>query len=100
MINGRANGGHARAASLSPERRSEIARHGALARWRGDHADKPLTAPQLRAIIAKIERHKAAIGKHRDALREIYEDLEAIVGSADDGLQSLDYAINRLCEYL
>ena len=29
----RANGGHARAASLSPERRSEIASHVAQTRW-------------------------------------------------------------------
>ncbi len=28
-------GGHARATALSPARRSEIARHAALARWRG-----------------------------------------------------------------
>ena len=30
---GRAKGGHARAESLSPERRSEIAKQGAAARW-------------------------------------------------------------------
>lgn len=33
---GRANGGKARARSLSPERRSEIARDAAEARWNGN----------------------------------------------------------------
>lgn len=32
---GRAIGGHARAASMTPEERSELARLGAAARWRG-----------------------------------------------------------------
>ena len=100
MADYRAKGGLARAAALSPGARSEIDRRAAQARWGGDPSAKPLTASQLRAIIARIERHKAAIAKHRDALRGIYDDLEAIVDSADDGLQSLDYAIQRLSEYL
>jgi hypothetical protein len=99
-MNGRAKGGHARAAALSPEARSEIARRGANARWGGDRQPQPLTGQQLRAIVAKIKRHSEAIARHRDQLREIYSDLEAIVESADDGLQSLDYAIDRLSEYL
>lgn len=93
-------GGHARAASLSPEARSEIARRGANARWGGNRQPQPLTVAQLRAIVAKIKRHTEAIARHRDQLREIYSDLEAIVESADDGLQSLDYAIERLSEHL
>lgn len=32
-LNGRAHGGHARAASLSPERRADIAKKAAAARW-------------------------------------------------------------------
>jgi DNA-binding transcriptional MocR family regulator len=35
----RASGGHARAASLSPERRRDIAREAAAARWRRDRLD-------------------------------------------------------------
>jgi hypothetical protein len=37
-ISGKARGGHARAESLSPEKRSEIAKTGALARWKNADA--------------------------------------------------------------
>lgn len=84
QINSQSAGGHARAAALSPEARSEIARRGANARWGSDRQPQPLTGAQMRAIVAKIKRHSEAIGRHRDQLRGIYADLEAIVESADD----------------
>lgn len=37
---GRAKGGHARAAALSPERRKEIASHAALGRWGKEAKEK------------------------------------------------------------
>jgi len=71
-MNGRSLGGHVRAATLSAARRTEIAQNAARTRWEaGTRGAKPLTSAQLRAIINKIERHKAAIAAHRDALRDI-----------------------------
>lgn len=63
-------------------------------------APKIMTKRQMRAVISKIERHKAAIGKHRDALREILDDLEEIEDCARDATESLNYAIQRLSEQL
>lgn len=46
VANGRARGGHARAASLTAERRVEIARAAAAVRWKGVEGDKP-AAPSI-----------------------------------------------------
>jgi hypothetical protein len=43
----RAKGGHARAKALSPEKRSDIARKAALARWEGDPDDGGVLAGRL-----------------------------------------------------
>jgi ABC-type transporter Mla subunit MlaD len=56
--------------------------------------------PSLKITLARIERHKAAIGKHRDALRDILDDLQGVVDAADDGFESLNYAIEKLSELL
>lgn len=53
MAEGKAKGGHARAAALSPEERSEIASRAAKARW-----DK---APRRRANISLGERQYAVL---------------------------------------
>ena len=55
---------------------------------------------ELKATITAIKRHKDAIAKHRDALREIQEDLSAVLNSADDGLESLEYAVDVLSQNL
>lgn len=96
-MNGHAKGGHARAAALSPETRSEIARTAAQARWSGEPSSR---TPSRRALLVKMKRHRDAIAKHRDELRAVLQELEAITESADDAVESLDYAINRLSEYL
>lgn len=55
---------------------------------------------ELRASIAAIKKHKDAIAKHRDALREIQDDLAAVLSSTGDGLESLEYAVDALSQYL
>lgn len=52
----RRNAGFARAASLTPERRSEIARAAALARWRGTAVDSPLVKFD-RKVDSKPDHH-------------------------------------------
>lgn len=51
-------------------------------------------------IVAKIEKHKTAIAKHRDALRDVYDDLECVLESADRGVEGLESAIATLSEYV
>lgn len=55
---------------------------------------------RLRATITSIKKHKDAIAKHRDALREILDDLEGVVNETDEGLLSLDNAVEALSRFL
>ena len=63
-------------------------------------AIKVMTKKQHDGFVKRIELHKNAIAKERDALRDILEDLEAVVESADAGLAELDSAIMSLSEYV
>lgn len=51
-----------------------------------------------KAIIKKIENHKKQIAKHRDALREIFENIETEIEAFDRGVEYLDDAINAISE--
>jgi hypothetical protein len=51
-------------------------------------------------LVAQVKRHKDAIAKHRDALRDLYDDIEEVVGSADMAIQELENAIATLSEYV
>jgi uncharacterized protein (UPF0335 family) len=51
-----------------------------------------------RSMLVRLERAKKDLAKVRDDLREIYEEAEAIVDSADEAYCSLDYAVERLSE--
>ena len=51
-------------------------------------------------LIRQIKKHKDSIARHRDALRDILDDLESVSGSASDGVQKLESAIDTLSEYL
>ncbi len=53
-----------------------------------------------RSLVREIERHKAAIGKHRDALVKILANLTATVDSIDDGCEDLEIAIQTLSQYI
>lgn len=49
------------------------------------------------ASLAKsIKRHRDAIAKHRDALRELVVDAVSVETSCTDAIDSLDYAVDIL----
>lgn len=48
------------------------------------------------AIVAEIEKAKESIGKERDRLRELCDELESLVDVLDDGMISFDTAIEEL----
>lgn len=52
------------------------------------------------SIIKDIEKHKAAIAMHRDALRNIQIDIETILDSTDSAVQDLEVAIDTLSQYV
>ena len=48
------------------------------------------TEKKLRAVLTKIEKSKNVIAKERDKLREIYDELEMLLESFDEGIESLN----------
>jgi hypothetical protein len=55
---------------------------------------------KLRKLLAAVEKEKAKIAASRDRLRDLVSDIEDIVQSADDALDSFNYGVDRLSEYL
>ena len=49
-------------------------------------------------IRQKIERHKSAISKERDALRELLDEAEVITESCDEAVDALSSASNAIEE--
>ena len=56
--------------------------------------------PRPAQLVRQIEKHTKAIAAHRDRLRELHDDLTAVLESADDAIDSLNYAIDKLSEYV
>jgi len=54
----------------------------------------------INQLVKEVEKHKKAIAEHRDALREIYSDIESIIDTTNDGLNYLDYAIDSFSEFM
>lgn len=93
-MTGRAKGGHARAAALEPQRRSEIAKAAALARWKG-----PRSTPMASLFVRALKKHRDRIAKERDALREIESDISSLADTADEAIENLESAIIVLSQY-
>lgn len=75
-------GGPARAASLSPTRRSEISRAGAEKRWGHKVAPRPITAhatTTAQQMLEQIEHEIASLTERIEHLRKAAEHLRAIV---------------------
>lgn len=51
-------------------------------------------------LLKSLKKHRDAIAKERDALRELLEDFQQIEDCATAGLESLDNAIETFSEQL
>lgn len=60
-MSGKANGGHARAAALSPERRTEIGRTAAAARWSGAAKELPPKCQPGGKVVVKLTVGQAEV---------------------------------------
>lgn len=49
-------------------------------------------------LIAGLKKHEAQLAKERDALRELEMEIEEMRELADDVVESIRYAIERLSE--
>jgi len=45
---------------------------------------------ELKKLLATIDKHKKIIADNRDKLREIYDDLETIIESFNNGIDGLE----------
>jgi len=78
---GRAVGGLARMASLSPTQRQQLARAAAAARWQqvGSASKRPATRPQSVAFINRMRRELTELRQQRETLdRQIDALTEAV----------------------
>ena len=55
-----------------------------------------LNEKTIKGFIKKIEFHKIEIAKHRNALRELQDEIETCCDSFDRGIESLECAIDDL----
>lgn len=58
-----------------------------------------MTKRQTASIVKKIKMHQAALAKHRDALRDLVEEVEGIVDTSTDAIDNLQYAVDALSQY-
>jgi hypothetical protein len=58
----------------------------------------PLTNPPLKALLKRIEKHRATIAKERDALYEILSEVESLFEPVNRGVEALDDAIQAFSE--
>lgn len=57
-----------------------------------------LTAKQVAAMVRKIEKHRDAVGKTRDALDDAIAELEGLKGCCDEAWDNLQRARDALSE--
>ncbi len=53
---------------------------------------------ELSDIKKKFNRIQEDIARSRDELRDLYEEIDSLRGAADDALESMGLAIDRLSE--
>lgn len=59
-----------------------------------------ITKRQKDSLIRRINKCKERIAHERDVLRDLLSEAEEIVTSADDAVDSMTYAADRLSELL
>jgi len=55
-----------------------------------------MTQKQIATMMRKIEKHKIAIGKHRDELRAISFEIDSLCGDTYNATDALNEAIDAL----
>ncbi len=58
------------------------------------------TSRKVATIVRQVNATKERIGKDRDKLRELLDELEAIVSDADEATEHLEAAVDMLSRYL
>lgn len=56
------------------------------------------TARALKPLLIQLEKHRTAIGKHRDALQDLKDDITSLLESTTQADASLEDAIELLSQ--
>lgn len=57
-------------------------------------------ARKLKSIVTQLKRIKARLIKDRDALRELEDEISELGYIAEDAVDNVSYAVDRLSEQL
>jgi hypothetical protein len=55
---------------------------------------------ELKPLLARLRLHATIIGKQRDELRLLYEEIERILEPTERGVQALEEAIDSISEVM
>lgn len=58
-----------------------------------------MTKREKAGMIRRLEKERKMLGKRRDALRDIVDEYEGLLGSCDRAEQDLQRVIDTLSEY-
>ncbi len=52
-----------------------------------------------RVLLRKLKKHAAAIGRERDALREMRDEVAELLEATEQGMEAMDLAIETFSQY-
>ncbi len=58
-----------------------------------------MKSKSAKLLVRQLQKHAQAIGKERDALRNMQDELNALFESCEQGLEALDSAIETFSQY-
>ena len=50
----------------------------------------------VKKMLAQIEKHKNKMATERDKIREIYEELEGLLSTFDEGIDNIEFALREI----
>jgi flagellar basal body-associated protein FliL len=53
---------------------------------------------KMKALLKQLKSHREVIAKERDALRALLDEFDAVALATDEGIESLDNAIQAFSE--
>ena len=52
----------------------------------------------LKQLVAQLKKHQNTIGKERDKIRELKEEIDSLLDPVEEGMMDLEAAIDRFSE--
>lgn len=62
--------------------------------------ERIMTTDQMKELIGRFEFHKRGISEHRDALRDLADEVHSLADDTDGAVADLNCAIDALSKYV